>query len=205
MHMPVNTDWFKETINAKKLTQRDVAEAIGVDPATLTLLFQGKRKMTLDRAKALSRAMGVSLHDVANNSGLEASDVDDRIDIIGTIDGEGVIHVQGDPIGTAICPEPPCDGSVAVMFRASAGIQAFQGFNGFLAFLGPQQELGSPVLLEVLDRLAVVKLKGRSDPLWRILRRGTDRDHYHLVWPGLEPLEDQEVEWVRQVQMIRPR
>lgn len=196
MHMPMN-DWIKEALAAKKMTQRELAEAIGVDPSTLSLLLAGKRRLTLDKAKGMAKALQISITDLAQATGFEM-DTTEALDIIGYIDGGGVVHITREPLGTTPCPYTPCDGHAALTMRtADSGMQML---NGWVAFTGPVQDASDTLL----DRTVIAKVVDQPDPVLRLLRRGSFRGVYTLTDALHDPLYDQRVEWVRVVQMLRP-
>lgn len=196
MHMPMN-DWIKETLAAKKMTQRELAEAIGVDPSTLSLMLQGKRRLTLDKAKGMAQALQVSISDLAKATGFEVENPE-ALDIVGFIDGTGAVHITRERLGTTPCPYSPCEGHAALTMRtADSGMQML---NGWVAFIGPVQDANDAML----DRTVVAKLEGSPTPVLRLLRRGSFRGVYTLTDALHDPLYDQKVEWVRSLQMMRP-
>ena len=48
--MPMQTEWFKQKLAERKLSQRQLAKLMGLDPAAVSLMLRGQRKMTNEEA-----------------------------------------------------------------------------------------------------------------------------------------------------------
>ncbi len=38
--MPIDTEWFRDRLASRKLSQRGLAKAMGVDPSAVSLMFR---------------------------------------------------------------------------------------------------------------------------------------------------------------------
>lgn len=70
--MSIDTKWFRDKLQARQLSQRRLARQIGIDPAGVSLLLRGQRRMQLAEAAAIARELGCTLNDVLEHAGIEA-------------------------------------------------------------------------------------------------------------------------------------
>jgi len=68
----MNTGWFRTMLAQKRLSQRRLAKEMGLDPAAVSLMLHGKRKLQLTEAKQIATILGVQLNDVLLAAGIEA-------------------------------------------------------------------------------------------------------------------------------------
>lgn len=66
----MDTTWFKDLLRAKKLSQRSLAKMLDLDPAAVSLMFRGKRRMGMKEAVALSKLLGVGIQEVNRRAGI---------------------------------------------------------------------------------------------------------------------------------------
>ena len=57
--MSIDTKWFRDKLQARQLSQRRLARQIGIDPAGVSLLLRGQRRMQLAEAAAHAEAASV--------------------------------------------------------------------------------------------------------------------------------------------------
>ena len=65
----VDTKWFQGKLLDKGISQRKLAARLGLDPAAVSLMFRGRRKMTVVEAKEIARALGVAVQEVLAHFG----------------------------------------------------------------------------------------------------------------------------------------
>lgn len=65
----VDTRWFQGRLADKRLSQRKLAARLGLDPAAVSLMLRGRRKMTVIEAKEIARALGVEVGEVLGHLG----------------------------------------------------------------------------------------------------------------------------------------
>jgi DNA-binding Xre family transcriptional regulator len=76
MHtMSIDTKWFKNRLLDRQVSQRQLARRIGLDPAAVSLMLRGQRRMQLSEAAAIARELGCSLNDVLEHAGIEVGGV----------------------------------------------------------------------------------------------------------------------------------
>lgn len=193
----INKAWFKEQLGRHKISQRSLAKRIGVDPAAVSYMLSGNRKMSMDEAKAIADALLVPVTEVMRQAGIEVLDDVRKVPIAGYI-GQGAV-VTLLPKGThdtAIAPPDVPSGSFALQVRM---VQTT--FDGWLYYVSGQQQEPE----QVLDRLCLVAVDdGRL--LQGIVRRGYKRELYNLVLSpdGGPVLENQKIAWAACVLWIQP-
>lgn len=192
---PIDQRWFQDTLRDRKMTQRELAAAIDVDPSSLSLLLSGKRRMTVETAGRIAKAMGVSLDDVVVHAGVTlAQESAGSVDLIGYVDGEAEAHLAG-PIGRVRAPVlPMCDAAIS-MRTAQTDLDMMHGWVGFL---GAKE----PCSAEAVDRTCLVSTGGQT--MLRLVRRGSVPNTYTLTGIGQPPIYDTRVDWIRRVLMFRP-
>ena len=66
----VDTRWFQGLLADKKISQRRLAKTIGMDPAAVSLMFHGKRKMSAAEAAAIGKVLSVDVQEVITRAGI---------------------------------------------------------------------------------------------------------------------------------------
>jgi transcriptional regulator with XRE-family HTH domain len=66
----INGDWFRTKLTQKGRSQREMAKHMGIDPSSLTLTLNAKRKMQLPEAQAISVFLGEPITDILRAAGL---------------------------------------------------------------------------------------------------------------------------------------
>lgn len=85
-----NTRWFQNRIADVRLSQRRVAKHLGLDPAAVSLMIRGKRKMSAAEAAELARLLGVTVNDVMHHAGIAK-----------------VEYFESRPVKALVAPPPP--------------------------------------------------------------------------------------------------
>ena len=70
----MDTLWFKEKLKDKKLSQRGLAKLLEIDPAAVSLMFRGQRKMTPHEAHQISVILGVPILEVMRHAGIDVTE-----------------------------------------------------------------------------------------------------------------------------------
>jgi hypothetical protein len=192
----INQQWFQDKLRALRISQRQLAKRIDLDPAAVSNMLQGKRRMTMDEAKAIAEHLLVPVTEVMRQAGIDVTDDVRKVPVAGHVGPGSVVTLM--PHGThdqAIAPADVPSGSFAVQTRIVTSSS-----DGWLYFVSGIQQPPS----ELLDRLSVVALTdGRL--LSAILRRGYKQRLFNLVLlPEGGVLENQEVAWAAHVLWIQP-
>jgi hypothetical protein len=190
--MSIDARWFQGLIRDQGKTQRGLAKMLGVDPAQITALFQGTRRMQLPEASIIAQFLGVGVEEVLAHAGLPVSSKGGRrVKVAGWVDEVGEIHLDG-PASDVDAPAATPEGTVAVRSR-SRDLMA-----GALIFFRPNAAVDAAAI----GRLATVRIA--SGPwLVRRIEPGVDPGRFDLQWPGTV-IENAELSAATPILWIRP-
>lgn len=79
MHIMINSDWFKNRLNALGLTQDDVARALGKNRTTFGRLIGGQIEFKLQHAQALAPLFKTSVEEILVKAGLRLKDKENNM------------------------------------------------------------------------------------------------------------------------------
>lgn len=194
--MPMNTEWFRQKLAERKLSQRQLAKQMDLDPAAVSLMLRGQRRMTNEEAHFIAGRIGVPMTEVLRQAGIDVLDDVRAVPIRASMNDHGAITLFPDKTyervhGPADCPT----GTHAIQVRAPTSVQ-----DGWLLFISPaQQEPG-----ELLDRICLVTIKGGQQCI-AVIRRGYRQGAYNLItWPDREQRMDVEITWASHILWIKP-
>jgi plasmid maintenance system antidote protein VapI len=69
----VDHDWFVATLEARKVSQRQLAAKLDVDPASVHRLLTRKRPLRLDEAVAISRILYLPVMEILSHAGIDVA------------------------------------------------------------------------------------------------------------------------------------
>lgn len=193
----INRPWFQDKLKALKISQRKLAKLIEIDPAAVSYMFAGTRKMTMDEARRIAEVFLLPVTEVMRQAGIDVQDDVRKVPIAGYVGQGSVVTLL--PRGThdsVIAPADVPSGSFAVQVR-----HVHSPFDGWLIFVSGNQE--DP--LETLDKLCIVAIKdGRI--LQAIVRRGYKQGYFNLVLaPNIgNVMENVELAWSARVLWLLP-
>lgn len=178
---PINTAWFKGQLADKQINQRAIASSLSLDPASVSLMLRGKRRLQLDEAAALANLLGVPLDDVLFHAGIDPeAGAKSSTPIVGVVDQDGEITMKR-PEGPRRVPAPqglPGD-AVALRYEGEGAM------DGWVLFYVPKDAVEP----DAIGRLCVIQLApcGKGARYVRVLKRGYSRGCWTLV--GMRPGE----------------
>lgn len=164
--------WFKSRIDEAGLTYRKLGPMIGLDHAALSNIVNGKRKLSLDEARALAVALGSTLEEVARRAGIDMprGALAQTVPVVGMAGSDG--SVSKGSYGTTAAPGGP-----------ATGLKAVRGAGGLVDGWTMLYRDGMGVSAEAVDRLCVAELRGGAVRVgW--LRRGWEPGEWLLEWNG---------------------
>ena len=178
----MNTRWFKERLADKHLTQRKLAKELELDPAAVSLLLRGQRRMQMDEAPAIAQLLGVPLAEVLTAAGIDAdAGAKGSVPVIGWADDAGEVHMKR-PEGPRKVAAPLGMPEAAVAIR----YQTRGPTDGWVAFYVPTAEVAS----DAIGQVCVVKLATKEGGVFvRAVKKGYGRGLFNLV--GLQPDQGQ--------------
>jgi DNA-binding Xre family transcriptional regulator len=159
----IDKGWFQEKLAAKKLSQRKLASTLGMDASSLTLMLQGKRRMTNQEATSIGKALGYPVTEILRRAGLDVRDDVRKIPITGYVGAGGAVTML--PAGTHDMVVSPADvpqGSYALQKR-----MAGNPGDGWLDFVDgahclPEDMLGRFCLATLSDGRAYMASVSRG-------------------------------------------
>jgi len=192
----INQSWFKQRLQAQKMSQRKLASLIGIDPASMSYMLRGQRKMSMEEATQIAKHLMLSVTEVMRQAGIDVIDDISKVPIKGSLNDDRVVNFF--PKGTydyVIAPPDMCAKSFALQLRSPNNVQ-----DGWLYFVSGEEV--DPI--DSLDRFCYVALTdGRA--IVAVIKRGYKRDRFNLITMqdgGI--LENQTVASVNQVKWIMP-
>ena len=192
----INQGWFKDKLRAVKLSQRQLAKKMGLDPASVSYMLSGKRRMTMDEARQIAGHILIGVTEVMRQAGIDVLDDVHKVPIAGYITAGGVVSLL--PKGThdvVTCPADVPKGSFAIQARIVNSAN-----DGWLWFVSGRQEQAE----DCTGKLTLLACKdGRM--LCAIVKRGYKSGRYNLIlMPDGGVIENEEVAWCARVLWIQP-
>ena len=112
----VDTRWFQNRLADKRLSQRKLASHLHLDPAAVSLMIRGKRKISAAEAAEIARLLGVTVEEVLMRAGCAATIPGERQkDAPAAFVFPNVRHKEVLPPGMLELPVPLSDGGVALL------------------------------------------------------------------------------------------
>ena len=192
----VNTKWFRTQLMEREMSMRGLAKKMNLDPASVSLMLRGMRRMTNTEAHSIAMLLGVSVTEVLRQAGVPITDDVNTVALVGTVDASGRVRSVTSKVRHQVPPDVPSDG-FALQVRC-----ATSPADGWLILCA------SPVLQPeaALERLAVVTMENGTRMVGT-LKRGYENGFFNVVTtiPASDTLENQSVTGANPVLWIRPR
>lgn len=183
-----NYKWFTNALRDRRLSQRELAKRLGMDPGGLNRRLKGKSRLQLADASRIAIILEVPVADVLKNAGVDMRDLtterENRVAIVGWVDSNLTVHA-GKPKGPghAEAPPIPLEGLKALRFVTAAS--AMDAYDGAVAFYRD----GAGVPAEAVGRPCVVTT-GTGARVLRVVRPGYSRGRYNLAGLFGEGVDD---------------
>lgn len=177
----INKVWFVDRLAARKISQRKLAGLMDMDASAVSLMLNGKRKMSAQEAGEVARLLGVTVEEVLRHAGIHVPvNVEKSVPVVGYVGSRMEIH-HGRAKGPQTAEAPPGCGKGCHALR----VQAPGFMEGWLAFYFPTEG----VSLEAVGRLCVLKSVDDETGYLKLVGRGYEAG-YHVVTSmrGGEPL-----------------
>lgn len=192
----INQDWFKDRLRQVKLSQRQLAKKMGLDPASVSYMLSGKRGMSMDEARVIAGFLLLPVTEVMRQAGIDVLDDVRKVPVAGYISTGGAVSLL--PKGThdlVLCPADVPTGSFAIQSRIVNSAN-----DGWLWFVSGVQEEPE----QCTGKLTVLASKdGRM--LCSIIKRGYKNGRYNLIlMPDGGVIENEEVAWCARILWIQP-
>ena len=178
MTTPINTEWFRDKLAEKQLSQRGLAKLMGLDAAAISLMLRGKREMRIAEAALIANFLGVSTEEVIAHVG-PAKHEPSPVPIIGIINGNGRVQWR-DSLGEVPRPVGELPINVAAIQCRTAGTN-LDYMDRWVLFI-PEPHDDGQVRAECIDRLSIVRPTGGDSVLAQV-RRGYAPGKWNLRGP----------------------
>lgn len=194
-NMSIDTDWFKDLMAARRISQRQLAKQLGVDHSALSLTFRGKREMKMTEAADLARLLGVPVADVMEHAGIQG---DTRtVPLRGWIDGLCETHLE-ESSDRVPAPHGMAEGAFALQYRTSGTPLDYK--DGWIAFI---QKPLDEVPAEAIGQFCLVKL---TDGIQMVgtLKRGYKKGRWNIT-NAVSTIHDVDVDWAAPIAFIQTK
>jgi transcriptional regulator with XRE-family HTH domain len=198
--MSIDSSWFRNRLADRQISQRGLAKKLGLDPAAVSLMFRGKRRMQMHEAADVARLLGVSLDEVLAHAGIRPPRMEELNDLsvplVYFMDGQGEMHSMEPGERIEIRSAMPND---VVACQCRTAMSALEHMDRWVLFFQAPNKTG--VQPEAVGRYAVMRLQGgvmTAGHLRPGYRRGTYAVH------GPVNLVDATIEWATPVVLIQP-
>jgi transcriptional regulator with XRE-family HTH domain len=193
----MNTEWFRQLLATRKLSQRGLAKLMELDPAAVSLMLRGQRKMTNEEAHQVSLILGVPITEVLRQAGIEVSEDVRRVKVTGYIGKDSCVtlfpkRTHDKVIGPADCPE----GTYALQVRNPGSPK-----DGWMFFISPAED--DP--RANLGRVCCVALEN-GEHIIAVVQRGYRSGTFNLIngSNGDAVRTDAGVVWASPILWIKP-
>lgn len=136
--MTIDTQWFRDRLEQRKLSQRGLAKLMGLDQAAVSLLLRGKREMRLEEAAQIAVLLNSTTNDVLEAAGVRVTGADRKVKVMGHMTGDGSVVLEGEGMHDMV-PAPaglPAN-AAAIQCRTARSEQEL--VDGWLYFLSEDQ------------------------------------------------------------------
>lgn len=193
----VDREWFRDRLADIKMSQRKLAKHLEVDPAAVTLMLRGERRITTAEAQEIAGVLGVPVTEIMRRAGIDVRDDVRRVALTGYLTTDAVIEEveEGEPEFI----EAPADvpgGSYAVQVR-----DHMSPHDGWVMIIS-----GDKVDPErVIDRACACAVSD-GKVVTGVIKKGYKRGTFNLVITATQPkiLENASIEWASPILWIKP-
>lgn len=112
----IDNQWFRGRLADRRLSQRQLARLMNLDPSAVSLMLRGKRKASSTEVAEIARLLGVSADDVVVHLGSAPTVPAGRAEPVALVARDVTTSApQATPaaLGVIELPVPMADGSVA--------------------------------------------------------------------------------------------
>jgi plasmid maintenance system antidote protein VapI len=193
-----NKPWFISRLQAIKLSQRRLAKMIDLDPSAVTLMFNGRRRITSDEVHKIANLFNVGVQEVMRHAGIDVTDDVRKVKIKGYIGEKSRVTLfDKPPFDVAVAPADVPNDSFCLQVR-----QAGSSNDGWLIFVSGEKTTAH----SLIDRPALVELEDGTQ-MTCLIRRGykANTSNLYPLHGAVEVQENQVINWASPVLWIRPQ
>ncbi len=187
--MPIQTQWFKDRLAERRMSQRDLARHMGLDSAAISLMLRGKRNMKISEAAEIAQLLGRPAAEIMEAAGVQTGGTE--VGVTSFVDGLAEVHACDDePMMRVQHPGGDLPADVMVTQCRTAG-SALDYMDGWLLFSSMAPERG--VSIDAVGRLSVCRLTNGVKYLAKP-SRGYQKGRWNLSGPAAD-MNSVAVEW----------
>jgi transcriptional regulator with XRE-family HTH domain len=193
----VDRDWFRARLSDIKMSQRSLAKHLCLDPAAITLMLRGERRITSVEAQEIAALLAVPVTEILRRAGVDVRDDVRKVPLNAYLGPDADIEAFDD--GDHEFVEAPADvpgGSYAVQVRDHTSPH-----DGWVMIISGDK--AEPARL--LDRACAC---GTEDGkvFTGIIKKGYKRGKFNLVITATKPriIENAAIEWASPILWIKP-
>lgn len=200
----VDTKWFDQVLRDRRLSRRQLAKRLGVDPSAVSLMFRGMRHMSIDRAAEIAQLLNVPVDELLRRAGsplpatvpVRTGRGPRMVPVVGHFEGDGEVqlHITGDEIPGP--DELPLKTGVLIGRTAAGPMRLMDGWALYVA-------QHSNVPADIIGRYSVARTKSGL-VLLRWVTRSYQQGHYNLLSCFSASVENIELDWASPVIWIKP-
>lgn len=189
MDQKIDTQWFVDRLADRDLSQRGLAKLMNLDPAAVSLMFRGRRKMTMAEAAQLATILDVAPADMFERAGI-ATKHPKQVKLVGTVNGKGELISFGK--GAHSYVDPPGDvPPETVAFQCKTAGTELDRMDGMIYFVDHVKSNPS----HFLNVFCACALKAGPTVISQV-RKGYLRGTYNLIRLGTnQTIENAQVAW----------
>ena len=195
----INKEWFVERLREKKISQRQLAKKLSLDPAAITYMLKGERRMTQEEAKNIASILLVPVTEVMRQAGIDVQDDIRKIPIAGYITGQStVITIAPGAEDHIIAPSDVPADSYAIQARTQMSQASFA--DSWLFIVSATKSTPNTLI----GKLCLAASK--TGQLYiGILGRGYKASHHNmLLFLSGQTIENMDLLWASSILWVKP-
>lgn len=197
MDTKFDTDWFRDKLADKQLSQRKLAKYLGLDSSAISLTFRGKRDMKLTEAAHIAQLLSVPVDEVLYHAGVMQHSKGAQVSVAGFLENHGEVRCVSGTDEAFSIPMPAGmvgDDYIAVQGRTVGSDLEYM--DGWL-FFGKQPTKMNP---DALGKMSFIHVRNGMRFI-AMIKRGYKPDRYNLSGPvsgtDMEIMAAQPIEFIK--------
>jgi transcriptional regulator with XRE-family HTH domain len=197
MDTKINTDWFRDRLADKQLSQRRLAKYLGLDSSAVSLTFRGKRDMKLTEAAHIAQLLAVPVDEVLYHAGVMQQSKGAQVSVAGFLESHGEVRcVTGTDEAFSIPMPAGMSGDDYMAIQARTSGSDLDYMDGWL-FFGRQPTRMNP---EAIGKMSFVHMRNGMR-LIAMVKRGYRPDRYNLSGPVSG--DDMDIQAAQPIELIK--
>ena len=196
--MSIDSAWFTDRLTDRGLSQRGLAKLMAIDPAAISLMFRGRRRMSLEEAAQLAVLLNVSTTEVLERAGI-ALHGQPKCPLIGRLTAAYEVVLSGEGAHDTIEAPPGMPAGCQAVQARTAGTELEQ-IDGWIYYVSDTRLPPA----KVLGELAMVAIKGNGIKIAHV-RKGYAKGTYNLATPHNHAMTNTEIAWAAPVLWIKTK